>query len=200
MSFVIAKDDNDHDDGNDAALKAKWVFTSGDVSATSTVAGDAIYFPDWAGNLYAVNRKTGTLIWSHQISAYDHVPGATACVSPAIHSNDLILGDIQSGNAPHAGAVIDGPSVVGRTVYWAQDKKISPATPNNERYAFEVAGDDITTVATATTAASTEMRLRRGATWFPAQQPRDRRPLPGAATGSGPTPSIPSRDSCWSGR
>src|SRR5260221_2260937 len=36
-------------------LAPKWVFTTGgDVSATPTVDGNAIYFPDWAGNLFAV--------------------------------------------------------------------------------------------------------------------------------------------------
>src|SRR3954468_11795700 len=33
-------------------LSPKWTFTTGgDVSATPTVFGDAVYFPDWAGNL-----------------------------------------------------------------------------------------------------------------------------------------------------
>ena len=41
-------------------LTVKWVFeTEGDVSATPAVDGAHVYFPDWAGNLYAVNRKTG---------------------------------------------------------------------------------------------------------------------------------------------
>ena len=36
-------------------LKPKWVFTTGgDVSATPTVDGDAVYFPDWDGILFAV--------------------------------------------------------------------------------------------------------------------------------------------------
>ena len=39
-------------------LKPKWVFTTGgDVSATPTVDGDAVYFPDWGGNLFAVNKR-----------------------------------------------------------------------------------------------------------------------------------------------
>src|SRR5690349_24905122 len=38
-----------------ARLAAKWVFTTGsDVSATPTVAGNAVYLPDWAGHRYAV--------------------------------------------------------------------------------------------------------------------------------------------------
>src|SRR6266850_1988347 len=52
-------------------LKPKWVFTTGgDVSATPTVDGDAVYFPDWAGNLFAVKKDSGKLIWSHKISGY----------------------------------------------------------------------------------------------------------------------------------
>ena len=44
-------------------LTPKWVFTTGgDVSATPTVDGDAIYFPDWGGNLFAVEKDSGRLI------------------------------------------------------------------------------------------------------------------------------------------
>jgi len=51
---------------NVGKLTLAWVFTTGgSVSATPTVDGNAMYFPDWAGNLYAVNRYTGQLIWSH---------------------------------------------------------------------------------------------------------------------------------------
>jgi PQQ-like domain len=45
---------------NVASLTMKWTFTTGaDVSATPTVAGDAVYFPDWSGNLYAVRKDNG---------------------------------------------------------------------------------------------------------------------------------------------
>ncbi len=47
--------------------------TGGNVSATPTVFGEAVFFPHLAGNLYAVNKPTGQLIWSHQISDYDGV-------------------------------------------------------------------------------------------------------------------------------
>ena len=86
-------------------LKPKWVFTTGgDVSATPTVAGDAVYFPDWAGNLFAVNKHTGRLMWSHKISDYDGVPGAISRVSPAVDHDQLIIGDILSSKETHAGA------------------------------------------------------------------------------------------------
>ena len=41
------------------------------------------------------------------------------------------------------GTVIDGPSIVGRDVYWGSGyKKISPGTGNNKVYAFRVAGGE----------------------------------------------------------
>src|SRR5512140_1724379 len=50
-------------------LAVKWQFTTGgDVSATPALDGTNVYFPDWAGNLFAVNQKTGAPVWQHQIS------------------------------------------------------------------------------------------------------------------------------------
>src|SRR5258707_11561671 len=86
-------------------LSPKWVFTTGgDVSATPTVDGDAVYFPDWAGNLFAVKKESGRLIWSHKISDYDGVGGAISRVSPAVDGNQVIIGDILSSNKVHNGA------------------------------------------------------------------------------------------------
>lgn len=90
---------------NVSTLTPKWVFTTGgDVSATPTVADDAVYFPDWAGNLYAVDRDTGQLIWSHKISDYDGVSGAVSRVSPVVHGDELIVGDIEIIKEAHDGA------------------------------------------------------------------------------------------------
>src|SRR5258705_2457220 len=66
-------------------LSPKWVFTTGgDVSATPTVDGDAVYFPDWVGNLFAVKKQSADLIWSRKISDYNGVAGAISRVSPAM--------------------------------------------------------------------------------------------------------------------
>jgi polyvinyl alcohol dehydrogenase (cytochrome) len=86
-------------------LKPKWVFTTGgNVSATPTVDGDAVYFPDWGGNLFAVTKDSGRLIWSHKISDYDGVAGSVSRVSPAVDHDQLIIGDILSSNQMHNGA------------------------------------------------------------------------------------------------
>jgi polyvinyl alcohol dehydrogenase (cytochrome) len=92
---------------NVQSLAVKWVFTTGgDISATPTVAGEAVYFPDWAGNLFAVNKHTGQLIWSHQISDYDGFSGAFSRSSPAIHGDEIIVGDTETQNSLHDGASI----------------------------------------------------------------------------------------------
>src|SRR5207247_1156517 len=85
-----------------AGLKPTCTFTSNasvttsptsDVSATPTVAGNVVYFPDWGGWLYAVNARTGRTIWSRKISDYTGVAGSFSRTSPAIVGDLLILGD-----------------------------------------------------------------------------------------------------------
>ena len=54
---------------NASSLSLKWVFTTGDdVSATPAVANGIVYFPDYAGNFFAVNAETGALVWQHKVS------------------------------------------------------------------------------------------------------------------------------------
>ena len=91
--------------GNVKSLEPRWTFTTeGDVSATPTVGGNAVYFPDWGGNLVAVEKESGRLIWSHTIAEYNGVPGSVSRTSPALHGDHLIIGDLQSSNRPHDGA------------------------------------------------------------------------------------------------
>jgi polyvinyl alcohol dehydrogenase (cytochrome) len=96
-------------------LSPKWVFTTtNDVSATPTVVGDAVYFPDWGGNLYAVNKENGSLIWSHKISDYNRIHGSFSRVSPAVDvdNDQLIIGDNPHGLSGAAGAKRVDPSVL----------------------------------------------------------------------------------------
>jgi polyvinyl alcohol dehydrogenase (cytochrome) len=113
---------------NVATLAPMWTFTTGaDVSATPTVMADAVYFPDWAGNLYAVARDTGKQIWVHKISDYNNFPGSIARVSPAIHGDDLIIGDIQSGTVAHNGASIMAINRTTGTLHWITKVSTHPA-------------------------------------------------------------------------
>jgi polyvinyl alcohol dehydrogenase (cytochrome) len=109
-------------------LNLAWSFTTGgSVSATPTVAGNAIYFPDWAGNLYAVENHTGQLIWSHKISDYDGFPTAISRVSPAVHGNELIFGDNENPNAAHDGANIIAVDRQTGARIWSTNVESHPA-------------------------------------------------------------------------
>jgi polyvinyl alcohol dehydrogenase (cytochrome) len=109
-------------------LAPKWVFTTGgDVSATPTVDGDAVYFPDWGGNLFAVSKHSGRLIWSHKISDYDGVDGAISRVSPAVDGNQLIIGDILNSKKVHNGANVISVDRETGTLRWMTQVDTHPA-------------------------------------------------------------------------
>src|ERR1035438_2622256 len=78
---------------NVSRLKTKWAFTTlSDVSARAAVVKGVAYFPDWAGNLYAVNASTGSLIWSHQLSDYGLATGTVSRTSPAVAKGVVYIG------------------------------------------------------------------------------------------------------------
>lgn len=79
---------------NVADLTARWVVTTGgDVSATPAVDGEAVYFPDWAGNLFKLDRATGATIWQKSFSDYTGIPGNFARATPAVYEGRLYIGD-----------------------------------------------------------------------------------------------------------
>src|ERR1700723_1837113 len=113
---------------NVKGLTPKWVFTTGgDVSATPTVDGDAVYFPDWGGNLFAVNKDTGRSMWSRKISDYDGVAGAISRVSPAVDHDQVIIGDILSSNETHAGANVIAVDRKTGALRWITQVETHPA-------------------------------------------------------------------------
>jgi len=93
--------------GNVGGLAPQWTFmTGGDVSATPTVLENHVYFPDWAGNLYAVRADTGEKEWSRTISSYNGQAGSISRVSPAVLDDELIFGDNMAASVMHNGAHI----------------------------------------------------------------------------------------------
>jgi polyvinyl alcohol dehydrogenase (cytochrome) len=114
---------------NVSQLAPKWTFaTGGDVSATPTVDSTSVYVPDWAGNLFKIDRRTGDAVWSHKISEYTGISGSLSRNSPAIVGNLLIFGDQASATEmavdknsgklvwktlldSHAGAIITSSAV-----------------------------------------------------------------------------------------
>ncbi|HWC95492.1 MAG TPA: PQQ-binding-like beta-propeller repeat protein [Candidatus Sulfopaludibacter sp.] len=101
--------------------------SAGNISATPTVFADAIYFPDWGGNINAVRRDNGQRIWTHAVSDYDGVSGAISRDSPAVSGNDLVFGDIESGNAVHNGANIIAVSRTSGALHWITQVDTHPA-------------------------------------------------------------------------
>jgi polyvinyl alcohol dehydrogenase (cytochrome) len=113
---------------NAKSLVKKWVFTSAsDVSATPTVSGGVVYFPDWSGNLYAVEATTGTLLWSHKVSSYDGITGALSRTSPAINGNTLIIGDRPAAVGSHAGAYLIAINRTNGDLIWKTQVETHPA-------------------------------------------------------------------------
>jgi polyvinyl alcohol dehydrogenase (cytochrome) len=113
---------------NVSSLTAKWTFrTQGDVSATPTVGSDAVYVPDWAGNLYAIRKDTGQQIWAMRIAQYDGYNNSFSRVSPAIHGSDLIIGDIENSGMPHDGARIMAVDQQRGSLHWVTQVEKNPA-------------------------------------------------------------------------
>jgi polyvinyl alcohol dehydrogenase (cytochrome) len=80
-------------------LGVKWVFTTGgDVSATPAVDGERVYFPDWAGNVWAVDRDSGKLAWKAVIPAITHIPGDKARATPTVSHGKVFVGTIGPGS------------------------------------------------------------------------------------------------------
>jgi polyvinyl alcohol dehydrogenase (cytochrome) len=96
-------------------LMPKWAFTTaGDISARAAVVNGVAYFPDWAGNLYAVNTSNGKLLWSHQFSDYYALNGGTVRLkvgtvsrnTPTISNGVLYIGTQFTNDGASAGVLL----------------------------------------------------------------------------------------------
>src|SRR5215469_3818658 len=82
-------------------LKPKWIFTTrGDVSARAAVVNGVVYFPDWGGNIWAVNANNGRLVWGHQLSDYGLAPGTISRTSPAVVDGIVYIGTQYNTSGP----------------------------------------------------------------------------------------------------
>src|SRR5271154_1285514 len=81
---------------NVATLAPKWVATTGgDVSARAAVVNGVAYFPDWGGNLWAINVTSGAVVWHHLLSDYGLPQGTVSRTSPAVLGNVVYIGTQQ---------------------------------------------------------------------------------------------------------
>jgi polyvinyl alcohol dehydrogenase (cytochrome) len=106
-------------------LQPKWTFTTGgDVTARAAVVDNVAYFPDWAGNLYAVRASDGTLVWSHQLSDYGLAAGTVSRTSPAVVNGVVYIGTQYVSSMP-TGWLLAINAKTGALVW-----KIQPDTSN----------------------------------------------------------------------
>jgi polyvinyl alcohol dehydrogenase (cytochrome) len=78
---------------NVAQLAPKWTATvGGNVSARPAVVNGVAYFPDWAGNIWAINVMTGKPVWHILLSNFGFPPGTISRTSPAVQGNLVYIG------------------------------------------------------------------------------------------------------------
>ena len=113
---------------NVGSLTQKWAFTTGgDVSATPAVDGNNVYVPDWAGNLYAINKKTGQQIWKVSIAEASGAAGDKARVTPTVTDDKVIVGTqggILAGGGP-GGKVLAFDKFTG-ALLWSTTARLPP--------------------------------------------------------------------------
>jgi len=86
---------------NVGSLTLAWsTQTGGDVSARAAVVNGVAYFPDWAGNINAVDANNGALIWSHQLSSYGLATGTYSRTSPAVVNGVVYIGTQYNKSGP----------------------------------------------------------------------------------------------------
>jgi polyvinyl alcohol dehydrogenase (cytochrome) len=78
-------------------LAVKWANAGGDVSATPSVSDGVVYYPDFNGNLYAVDANSGAVIWQDNLGDFfSPADGLTGTVfsrtTPTIDGNVLYVG------------------------------------------------------------------------------------------------------------
>lgn len=99
---------------NVSNLQVKWTYDMGvvtDMSAIPVLVGGTLYFPDWAGNMHAVDADTGAQVWKKSFAS-DYSPAGGNLIlvsrnSPAVFGDLLIMGSQVDFNAFNlTGAVV----------------------------------------------------------------------------------------------
>jgi len=108
-----------------AKLKPKWTLTTGgDVSARAAVVNGVVYFPDWGGNIWAVDSESGHVVWSHQLSDYGLATGTVSRTSPSVVNGIVYLGTQYIASGP-TGWLLAINASTGALVW-----KVRPTTSN----------------------------------------------------------------------
>jgi polyvinyl alcohol dehydrogenase (cytochrome) len=130
---------------NAGGLTAKWTLhTQGDVSATPAVKDGTVYVPDWAGQIYAVDAKTGGIVWQDAVVDITGAPvtgglfggpGGVVRTTPAVAGNLLIMGD-QGGRVGLGAKVFALDRRTGVLVWMTQIQGGSLGGSQGDQYAI----------------------------------------------------------------
>jgi outer membrane protein assembly factor BamB len=104
--------------GNVASLRQVWAFPTADVvSASPTVVDGVIYVGSWDGFFYALDAKSGTLIWKFQVDCQNTIiPAPPHCLAP---------GEVQPPRFfTEGGLITSTAAVVHGRVYFAAGKTV----------------------------------------------------------------------------
>jgi polyvinyl alcohol dehydrogenase (cytochrome) len=113
--------------GNVSKLTPLWTFTTGgDVSARAAVVLGIAYFPDWAGNIYAVDAFTGALIWKRQLSDYGLAAGTYSRTSPAVVDGIVYIGTQYVASGP-TGWLLAIDRFTGKLIWKTQPDPDNPS-------------------------------------------------------------------------
>jgi outer membrane protein assembly factor BamB len=69
---------------NVGRLEKSWSFTVGDaISASPTIVNGVVYVGSWDGYFYAINARSGSLIWKFQVDCQNTIiPIPPQCLAP----------------------------------------------------------------------------------------------------------------------
>lgn len=110
-----------------ADLQLRWVARlGGSISATPAVQGDAVYVPDWGGNLFRLDAASGAVVWSTRIEDYTGIVGDLSRATPAIDGPRLILGD--QGGRQGQGARVMAIDKQDGALLWVTQVEDHPAS------------------------------------------------------------------------
>ncbi len=77
---------------NARSLAPKWTAATADVSATPAVHAGAVYFPDWDGNFWKLDARSGRVVWQRRIADYVGISDSIARTSPAVVGDTVYIG------------------------------------------------------------------------------------------------------------
>lgn len=77
---------------NVKSLAVKWTAPTDDVSATPAVQGNAVYFPDWGGNFWKLDARSGRVIWQRRIADYVDIAESVSRTAPAVVGDTVYIG------------------------------------------------------------------------------------------------------------